>query len=128
MGFKAAPDPHELDNALVHSLAHAYFSSPRQWLNEGVAQFLGSLWVEQVQGRQTALELFASERGALALAEPATPGETGGADLLNASDAIHYRTKAVYVLWMLRDLTSDQALAAALQAYRPEKDITPRLL
>ncbi|AXC10879.1 hypothetical protein ACPOL_1533 [Acidisarcina polymorpha] len=123
-GFKASPDPHELDNAMVHSLAHAYFASPRPWLNEGVAQFLGSLWVEQVDGRKTALESMASERGALSLAEPATPGETGGEDLLDASDPVFYRTKSVYVLWMLRDLAGDAALAAALRSYHPEQDTT----
>lgn len=49
-GFKASPDSKELETAMVHSLAHAYFRSPRVWLDEGVAQFLGSLWVEQVDG------------------------------------------------------------------------------
>ena len=31
-GFKASPDPKELETAMVHSLAHAYFRSPRVWL------------------------------------------------------------------------------------------------
>src|SRR5271170_5367246 len=76
-GFKASPDPKDLENVMVHSLAHAYFHSPRVWLNEGVAQFLGSLWVEQIDGRQTALEALAASRGALALAEPGAPGDGG---------------------------------------------------
>ena len=124
-GFKASADPKELETAMVHSLAHAYFRSPRVWLNEGVAQFLGSLWVEQVDGRHTALEALGASRGALALAEPGTPGEANGQDLIHASDIVYYRTKATYVLWMLRDLVGDAQLAAALTAYNPAEDTTP---
>jgi hypothetical protein len=124
-GFKATPDPKDLENAMVHSLARTYFPSPRVWLAEGVPQFLGSLWVEQVQGREAALEALNSARSALALAEPTTPGEAGGQPLIQASDAVYYRTKANYVLWMLRDLAGDDHLAAALQAYAPEQDTVP---
>jgi hypothetical protein len=121
-GFKASPDAKELQTAMVHSLAHAYFHSPRVWLDEGVAQFLGSLWIEQIDGRRAALEALGSSRAALALAEPGTPGETGGQDLLHASDPVYYRTKATYVLWMLRDLVGDAQLAAALTAYDAAQD------
>jgi len=124
-GFKASPDSKNLETAMVHSLAHAYFRSPRVWLEEGVAQFLESLWVEQVDGRHTALEALAASRGALALAEPGTPGDANSEDLIHASDIVYYRTKATYVFWMLRDLAGDAQLAAALTAYRPADDTTP---
>jgi len=124
-GFKATPDPKEIESAMVDSLARAHFQSPRAWLAEGVPQFLGSLWVEQVQGRQIALESMNSARTALALAEPATPSETLGQPLLAAYDTVHLSTKANYVLWMLRDLGGDDALAAALQAYDPAQDASP---
>jgi hypothetical protein len=124
-GFKASPDSRNIESAMVHSLAHAYFRSPRVWLDEGVAQFLGSLWVEQVDGRHTALEALGASRGALALAEPGTPGEANSQDLIHASDIVYYRTKATYVFWMLRDLVGDAQLAAALTAYRPADDTTP---
>jgi hypothetical protein len=124
-GFKASPEAKELESAMVHSLAHAYFRSPRVWLDEGVAQFLGTLWIEQADGRQAALEALGGSRGALALAEPGTPGEGNGEDLMRASDVVYYREKATYVLWMLRDLAGDAQLAAALTAYRPEEDTTP---
>jgi hypothetical protein len=124
-GFKASPDSKDLETAMVHSLAHAYFRSPRVWLDEGVAQFLGSLWVEQIDGRHTALEALGASRGALALAEPGTPGEANGQDLIHASDIVYYRTKATYVFWMLRDLVGDAQLASALTAYRPADDTSP---
>lgn len=124
-GFKTSPDTAQLENAMAHSLAHAYFQSPRVWLNEGVPQFLGSLWIEQTAGRQSALEALASARSSLALAEPGSPGQGDGEDLIRAFDSIYYRTKATYVLWMLRDLAGDANLAAALQAYDPGQDTTP---
>jgi hypothetical protein len=124
-GIKASPEPKAIEDAMAHSLTHAYFSSPRVWLDEGVAQFLGTLWIEQTEGRQAALDTLGAARGALALAEPGTPGEIGGQDLIHASDAIYYRVKAAYVLWMLRDLAGDAVLSAALRAYVPAEDTTP---
>jgi hypothetical protein len=89
-GFKATPDPKDLENAMAHSLARAYFQSSRVWLAEGVPQFLGSLWVEQIQGRQAALEAMNAARGALALAEPNPPSAAGGQSLLEAYDPVYY--------------------------------------
>lgn len=111
----------KLDGVLVHTLAHAFLASPQHpepaWLNEGVATFLESLWVEKQHGRDRALEMLESDRTALALVEPSSPGVSSGIALPIATAPIYYRTKAAYVLWMLRDLTSDQALSEALRAY-----------
>lgn len=128
-GF-SLPDPDKPAAAqfavsLSHALAHAWFQSPREYLNEGVPQFLGTLYVEQTQGRQAALEHLEATRGALALAEPSDPGSGSGEDLLHASSAIYYRSKAAYVLWMLRDLAGDGPLSAALRAYNPAEDTAP---
>jgi hypothetical protein len=124
-GFKPSQDAKTLEAAMAHSLAHAYFRSPRVWLDEGVAQFLGSLRVEQSEGRRAALEALGGSRAALALAEPGTPGEAGGQDLVHASEIVYYRIKATYVLWMLRDLAGDAPLAAALAAYSSADDTAP---
>jgi hypothetical protein len=120
-----AMEPQQLANMLSHALAHAYFQSPREWLSEGVANFMGTLWIEQNQGRDAALEHLEASRGALAVGEPASPGEGAGEPLINASDAVYYRTKATYVLWMLRDLAGDKALSAALRGYDPAQDTEP---
>ncbi|TCK75144.1 hypothetical protein [Acidipila rosea] len=117
--------PEKLASATIHGLAHAAFSSPREWLNEGVPIFMSTLWIEQGQGRTAALERLEAERTSLAVAEPASPGAADGEDLLHASDAIYYGTKAAYVLWMLRDLAGDKALAAALHNYDPAQDTRP---
>lgn len=115
----------ELAPVAIHALAHAAFFSPRAWLNEGVAAFLGTLWIESKDGRTAALENLNSGRPALALAEPGTPGEGGGEDLLHAVSPVDYRTKASYVLWMLRDVAGDEPLQQALSAYDPAQDTQP---
>jgi hypothetical protein len=121
-----AATPEQLDGVLVHALAHAFLctsaSSPPAWLNEGVAHFMGTLWLERESGRQKAFESLESSRPALALAEPASPGESPGQPLAQAIAPVYYRTKAAYVFWMLRDLVGDPALSAALRAYEPAND------
>ena len=111
----------KLNGVLVHSLTHAYTESatepPPGWLNEGLATFMESLWVEKRRGRDQALEMLEVNRPALALAEPSSPGASSGEPLALAIAPVYYRTKAAYVFWMLRDLTSDEALGAALHAY-----------
>jgi hypothetical protein len=87
---------------------------PPAWLNEGVAQFMSTLWMETQQGRDAALRMLEADRAALALAEPASPGLSPGQPLAQAISPVYYRTKAAYVLWMLRDLAGDPALSAAL--------------
>ena len=106
-----------LDGALVHALTHAYAPPDAPaWLNEGLATFMESLWVEKRQGRDRALQMLESGRSALALAEPSSPGDSAGTPLAQAIAPAYYRTKAAYVLWMLRDLTSDDVLSSALRA------------
>jgi hypothetical protein len=122
-GPKANPDA--FTGVLVHALTHAWIAAsnsqqpPPAWLNEGVAAFMGALWVEKKQGRDAALRTLEADRAALALAEPASPGESAGQPLAQAISPVYYRTKAAYVLWMLRELAGDPALSAALRASYP---------
>jgi hypothetical protein len=117
--------PGSLNGILVHALTHAWLQSPAAqqpppaWLNEGVATFMGTMWVEKQRGREAALGTLEAERAALALAEPESPGQSAGQPLAAAISPVYYRTKAAYVLWMLRDLAGDSALSAALRADNP---------
>jgi hypothetical protein len=112
----------QLDGILAHALTHAWVASPRAWLSEGVAHFMGTLWLEHQDGRQKALEALESSRSSLALAEPTSPGESSGQPLAQAFSPIYFRNKTAYVFWMLRDLAGDPALSAALRAYSPTED------
>jgi hypothetical protein len=131
-------EPDKLTDTLMHSLTHAYFRSPYPWLQEGVASFLGSLRLEQNRGRDAAIQQLDNGRGALSLVEPGDAAPDGGKvttaslyassgsdarqALLIARDPVYYRTKATYVLWMLRDLAGDDALARAFREYQPGAD------
>jgi hypothetical protein len=116
-------EPYKLGDALVHSLTHLYFNSPYSWLQEGVASFMGSLWVEQNLGRDGAIRQLDNGRSALSLAEPGDALSTSEA-LVTAKDPVYYRTKATYVFWMLRDLAGENALGQALRTYQPGSDTT----
>jgi hypothetical protein len=121
----------QLDGLLAHALTHAWLrtseESPPAWLDEGVAHFMDTLWLEKQSGRQKALESLESGRPALALVEPPSPGESAGQPLAQAISPVYYRTKATYVFWMLRDLVGDAALSAALRAYDPAAHAARRL-
>jgi hypothetical protein len=117
---QATPD--QLNGILAHALTHAWMQSPRAWLSEGVAHFMGTLWTEKQRGRDQALGSLEAARNALALAEPESPGQSAGQPLALAISPVFFRTKASYVLWMLRDVVGDAALSAALRAYDPSQD------
>jgi hypothetical protein len=119
-------DPAQLNDILTHALTHAltraWLDSPRAWLSEGVAHFMGTLWTEKTRGRDQALGTLEAARPALALAEPESPGQSLGQPLAQAISPVYYRTKATYVFWMLREIAGDAALSAALRAYDPKTD------
>jgi Peptidase family M1 domain len=122
--------------SLVHSLSHAWFSSSHVWLDEGVAQWMSLLWIEQSQGREAAVKQLQQEVNTLSLVEPgpssgssagtsssssSASASDAGQSLILASDEVYYRTKAAAVLWMLRSVVGDDALKRALQTYRTDK-------
>jgi hypothetical protein len=115
----------DLTPLLAHMSSHAYFISPRIWLDEGVAQFMTTLWTEHMAGRDTAIEQLDSRRSALALAEPAHPGDDVGQSLIAAYSDIYYRDKAAFVFWMLRDMIGGSALRSALHNYDAAQDREP---
>ena len=106
--------PDQLSSVLAHALTHAWMNPSTSWLSEGTANFLGTVWTEKLKGRDKALGTLEAGRNALALAEPASPADGVGQPLTRAIAPVYYRTKAAYVLWMLRDLVGDDALSAAL--------------
>ena len=109
--------PDQLSSVLSHSMTHAWMAPSPYWLNEGTANFMGTLWDDHQHHRDQALGTLEAGRQALALEEPSSPGDGAGQPLARATRPVYYRTKATYILWMLRDLVGDDALAAALQAF-----------
>lgn len=109
-----------LEVLLAPPLAHSAFVSNRAWMQEGAGHFLQAVVREQQAGRAAALEFMGRQLPALAQAERAQPQS-----LVTATDQVFYRTKAMYVLWMLRDLVGDESLQRAVKAYRAEEDREP---
>jgi len=114
----------------VHQLTHAAFYSPRPWIYEGVAHFMQAAYKEQDNGRQAALDFMGLHRTAVADAETALAAEhnqNAAADesIINTSREEFYRSKAMYVWWMLREMVGEPALKKALAAYHPEQDKEP---
>lgn len=112
--------------AAAHQLTHAAFLSSRPWINEGLAHFAQALYLEQQKNRQAALDYMGLHRSAFSEAEQSTTAPRSedevNRSLINASSEELYRSKAMCVWWMLRDMVGDAALKKALAAYRPDQD------
>ncbi len=127
-----------LELALVHQMTHASLSSFRPWIEEGAAHFAQALEREQQQGRASALEYMQRQLPVLVAAEKMTAqqaSERGNSahgeaewrppSLITSDDEVLYRTKAMFVWWMLRDMVGDAALQRALNAYKADLDKSP---
>jgi hypothetical protein len=125
------PDRKVARITLVHGLTHAAFTSPRPWVGEGLAHFMQALEREQLDGRKAALDYMGLHRAAFLTSEqPTAPGKlnepASSQPLIKTFDESHYRSKAMYVWWMLRDMAGETALKKALQRYRAEDDKDPK--
>ena len=117
----------------VHQLTHAAFFSPRPWIYEGLAHFAQVLEEEQQNGRQAALDFMGRHRATISDAEKAlatAPPQNAAANesLINTNTEDLYRSKAMYVWWMLRDMIGDAPLKKALAAYHSDQDKEPSYL
>ena len=114
---------------LAHQLTHASFLSFRPWIDEGLAHFAQALYLEQQKGRQVALDYMGLHRSILTHMDPsaAVPRSEDEAShsLVNTSNEELYRSKAMCVWWMLRDMMGPSALKKAISAYKPEDDKEP---
>jgi hypothetical protein len=115
--------------AAAHQLTHAAYLSFRPWIEEGLAHFAQALYLEQRGTRQAALDYMGAHRSAFsedpdATALPRSEDAVKRALVNTINDAL-YRSKAMFVWWMLRDMVGEAALKKALANYRPEQDKEP---
>jgi hypothetical protein len=106
----------------AHQLTHASVLSFRPWIEEGLAHFAQALYLENQKGRQAALAYMGAHRSALTTPRPEDEAEQSLVDTTNEQ---LYRSKAMCVWWMLRDMVGDAALKKAFAAYKPEQDSDP---
>jgi hypothetical protein len=115
--------------AAAHQLTHAAFFSLRPWIEEGLAHFAQALYLEHEKGRQAALDYMGLHGYALKetteSAKAPHSEEEANRSLVNTTNEELYRSKAMYVWWMLRDMVGEASLKKALAAYRPEQDKEP---
>ncbi len=122
----ATTDTHLAGLVVAHQLAHASFSSWRPWIEEGLAHFAQAHYLEHEKNRQAALDYMSLHCSAFIEAEKSVQSsEEGSRSLINTTSEELYRSKAMYVWWMLRDMVGDAALKKALAAYRAEQDKEP---
>jgi hypothetical protein len=124
-------DPKLAGLAAAHQLTHAAFFSPRPWINEGLAHFAQAIYLEQLSGRQAAINYIGLHRSALSAVEkenlttaPRSEDEVHRS-LVNTTDEQLYRSKAMCVWWMLRDMIGEPAMKKALASYHPDDDKEP---
>jgi hypothetical protein len=125
----ANDDPKLAGLAAAHQLTHASFVSFRPWIEEGLAHFAQALYLEHEKGRAAALDYMGLHRFALSPVDAQTTAPRSEDEvnhsLVNTTSEELYRSKAMYVWWMLRDMVGEAALKKALAAYRPEQDNDP---
>jgi hypothetical protein len=112
----------------VHQLTHAAFISSRLWISEGLAHFAQAAYLNQQNGREAALQFLASHVGAVLAAEkgaPTDPGDAARESLINTNREEFYRSKAMYVWWMLRDMIGGDSIKKAFSSYRADQDRAP---
>ena len=119
----ASSDARLVGLTAAHQLTHASFLSFRRWIEEGLAHFAQALYLENQNGRQAALDYMGAHRSALTT----TPRSEDEAkqSLVDTTNEQLYRSKAMCVWWMLRDMVGDSALKKAIAAYKPEQDNDP---
>ena len=125
MPLEPAPEHNLLEKILLPSLTHAWAghdprSTPNgKWIEEGTAEFLRLLHVEQSQGRAAAIAQLQHQATLIALSEPAVlEAGMGGEPLIAARSSVYLSLKAASVLWQLREIAGDAALAKTLALYR----------
>jgi hypothetical protein len=114
----------------VHQLTHAAFTSSRPWIYEGLAHFAQAAYRERQDGRQAALDFMDFHRAAITETEKAITAEhnqnaAAKESLINTNREEFYRSKAMYVWWMMRDMIGDDALQKALSVYHSDQDKEP---
>src|SRR3984957_8928732 len=125
----ADSDPKLAGLAAAHQLTHAAFLSFRPWIEEGLAHFAQALYLEHDTGRQAALSYMELHHSTFSESEnqttvPRSEDEVNRS-LVNTTSEELYRSKAMYVWWMLRDMVGEAALKKAIAAYRAEQDKEP---
>ena len=118
-------DRKSLEVTLAYLLAHQSLWSPRAWIYAGAAHFAQALMRERQDGRAAAIAYMEQRLAALTLEDSGTADLVKSNSLVNTTSEVFYRTKAMYVWWMLREIVGQRAVLDALQQYDFDSDKEP---
>jgi hypothetical protein len=124
MPFKTI-DRKSLELTIAYMLTHQSLWSPRAWIYEGAAHLAQVLMRERQDGRAAAIAYMQQRLAPLTLVDSGAAETAKTNSLVNTTSEVFYRTKAMYVWWMLRELVGQRALLDSLQQYDPEADTEP---
>jgi hypothetical protein len=106
---------------IVYAKARQLVSSPRAWIQDGLAHYAQAAFIADDAGRQAALDYLNAHRTPLVEGEKAIKsGDEASHSLINAPDDLYLQTKAMDVWWMLRDMLGDHPLGFLLDYHASE--------
>ncbi|HKR29269.1 MAG TPA: hypothetical protein VJT08_02265, partial [Terriglobales bacterium] len=118
-------DRKSLEVTLAYQLAHQSLWSPRAWIYAGAAHFAQALMRERQDGRAAAIAYMEQRLAPLTLEDSGAADLVKSNSLVNTTSEVFYRTKAMYVWWMLREVVGQRALLDALEQYDADADKGP---
>lgn len=118
-------DRKSLEITLAYMLAHQTLWSPRAWIYEGAAHLAQVLMRERQDGRAAAIAYMEQRLSPLTLADSGASETAKSNSLVNTTSEVFYRTKAMYVWWMLREIVGERAVLDSLEQYDPAADKEP---
>jgi len=118
-------DRKSLEVTIAYMLTHQSLWSPRAWIYLGSAHFAQALMRERQDGRALAIAFMAQRLPPLTLVDSGAAETAKSNSLVNTTSEVYYRTKAMYVWWMLREIVGQRAVLDSLQQYDPEADKEP---
>jgi aminopeptidase N len=80
---------------------------------------------ERQDGRAAAIAFMEQRLTPLVLMDSGAPQTAKTDSLINTTSEVYYRTKAMYVWWMLREIVGQRAILDSLQQYDPNADREP---
>jgi len=118
-------DRKSLEVTIAYLLTHKTLWSPRPWIYAGAAHLAQALTREQQDGRAAAIGYMQQRLTPLLLGDSGAPETAKSNSLVNTTSEVFFRTKAMYVWWMLREIVGQRALLDSLQQYDPDADKEP---
>jgi hypothetical protein len=118
-------DRKSLELTIAFMLAHQSLWSSRAWIYEGAAHLAQVLMRERQDGRAAAIAYMKQRLPPLTIADSGTTDNAKSASLVNTTNEVFFRTKAMYVWWMLREIVGERTLLDSLQQYDPASDKEP---